>query len=57
MAISEREVTHLMQRYEELLALHVANRQRLHQRLRDQQRVLLAIDGLQLSEKSELDPL
>jgi hypothetical protein len=47
MAISEREVTHLMQRYEELVALHVANRERLCQRLRDQQRVLLAIDGLQ----------
>jgi hypothetical protein len=47
LAISEREVTHLMQRYEELVALHVASRERLQQRLRDQQRVLLAIDGLQ----------
>ena len=42
------------QRYEELLALHVANRQRLHQRLWDQQRVLLAINRLQLSEKRHL---
>jgi hypothetical protein len=47
LAISEREVTHLLQRYEELVALHVANRQRLQERLRDQKRVLLAIDGLQ----------
>jgi hypothetical protein len=46
-AISEREVTHLMQRYEELVALHVADQQRLQQRLGDQKRVLLAIDGLQ----------
>lgn len=46
-AISEREVTHLMQRYEELVALHVADQKRLQQRLRDQKRVLLAIDGLQ----------
>ena len=47
MTVSEREVTHLMHRYEELVALHVANSERLQQRLRDQKRVLLAIDGLQ----------
>jgi len=47
MAISEREVTHLMQRYEELVALHVADQKRLQERLHDQKRVLLAIDGLQ----------
>lgn len=46
-AISEREVTHLMQRYEELVALHVADQKRLQERLRNQKRVLLAIDGLQ----------
>jgi hypothetical protein len=47
MTISEREVTHLMHRYEELVALHVGNLERLQQRLREQKRVLLAIDGLQ----------
>jgi hypothetical protein len=45
--ISEREVTHLMQRYEELVTLHRTNQKRLQERLRNQQRVLLAIDGLQ----------
>jgi hypothetical protein len=47
MTISEWEVTHLMQRYEELVAVHVGNHERLQHRLRDQKRVLLAIDGLQ----------
>lgn len=47
LTVSEREVTHLMHRYEELVALHVATSERLQQRLRDQKRVLLAIDGLQ----------
>lgn len=47
MTISEREVTHLMHRYEELVALHVGNLERLQQQLREQKHVLLAIDGLQ----------
>jgi hypothetical protein len=46
-AISEREVSHLMQRYEEVVALHVADQKRLQARRRDQKRVLLASDGLQ----------
>lgn len=46
-SITEREVTHLMHRYEELVALHVANQHRLQERLRDQGRVILALDGLQ----------
>ncbi len=46
-SIAEREVTHLMHRYEELVALHVADQQRLVERFRNQKHVLLAIDGLQ----------
>jgi hypothetical protein len=46
-AIAERTVTHLLQRYEELVALHLADPDRLHPRLRDQGRVILALDGLQ----------
>lgn len=46
-SITEREVTHLMHRYEELVALHVANQHRLQERLRHQERVMLALDGLQ----------
>ncbi len=46
-AIAERTVTHLAQRYEELVALRLADQPRLHERLRQQERVILAIDGLQ----------
>lgn len=46
-AIAERTVTHLVQRYEELVALRLAERARLQARLREQGRVLLALDGLQ----------
>jgi len=46
-SITEREVTHLMHRYEELVTLHITNQQRLKPRLQEQARVLLAIDGLQ----------
>jgi hypothetical protein len=45
--IAERTVTHLVQRYEELLALHLADQPRLRDRLQEQGRVLLALDGLQ----------
>src|SRR3954447_8755252 len=45
--IAERTVTHLVQRYEELLALRLADHPRLRDRLREQGRVLLALDGLQ----------
>ena len=45
--ITERSVTHLMQRYEELVALHVADNNRLKGKLQKQGRVILAIDGLQ----------
>ncbi len=46
-SITERSVTHLMQRYEELVALRVANHERIKERLHKQGRVILAIDGLQ----------
>jgi hypothetical protein len=45
--IAERTVTHLLQRYEELVALHLADPDRLHAILRTQDRVILALDGLQ----------
>src|SRR5207244_11597929 len=46
-AIAERTVTHLVQRYEELLALHLADETRLHELLKEQGQVIVAIDGLQ----------
>src|SRR5258708_3941669 len=45
--IAERTVTHLLQRYEELVALHLADQQRLHERFKEQGQVILALDGLQ----------
>ncbi len=47
LAIAERTVTNLVQRYEELVALRLADQTRLRDRLREQGRVILAIDGLQ----------
>jgi hypothetical protein len=47
MSITERSVTNLMQRYEELVALRVADHERIKARLQKQGRVILAIDGLQ----------
>ena len=46
-AIAERTVTHLVQRYEELVALRLADRARLREVLAGQGRVILALDGLQ----------
>jgi hypothetical protein len=45
--IAERTVTHLLQRYEELVALHLTDPTRLRQQLNEQGQVILAIDGLQ----------
>jgi hypothetical protein len=45
--IAERTVTHLLQRYEELVALHLADPARLQPLLREQGRIILALDGLQ----------
>jgi Transposase, Mutator family len=46
-SIAERTVTHLVQRYEELVALRLADQTRLRDRLAAQGRVALALDGLQ----------
>jgi hypothetical protein len=46
-AIAERTVTHLVQRYEERVTLRLADQRRLQERLRQQGRVVLALDGLQ----------
>jgi hypothetical protein len=45
--IAERTVTNLLARYEELVALHLANHARLRERLASQGHVILALDGLQ----------
>jgi hypothetical protein len=45
--IAERTVTHLVHRYEELVALRLASQDRVRERLAVQGRVVLAIDGLQ----------
>ena len=45
--IAERTVTHLLQRYEELVALHLADQRRLQERFKEQGQIVLAIDGLQ----------
>jgi len=46
-AIAERTVTNLLQRYEELVALRLADQTRLRERLAQQEQVILALDGLQ----------
>jgi hypothetical protein len=40
-------VTDQLYRYEELLALHLADHKRLRERLKEQKQVILALDGLQ----------
>ena len=45
--IAERSVTNLLDRYDELLALRLADQARLRARLAAQGQVILAIDGLQ----------
>ena len=45
--IAERTVTHLLARYEELVALRLADQTRLKDCLTAQKQVILAIDGLQ----------
>jgi hypothetical protein len=47
MSVSQRTVTNLLDRYEELVALRLSNRAGLRERLRKQGRAILAIDGLQ----------
>lgn len=45
--IAERTVTHLLQRYEELVALRLAEKPRLRDHFKEQGQVILALDGLQ----------
>jgi hypothetical protein len=45
--VSERTVTNLLERYEELVALRISDRAGLQERLKEQGRALLSIDGLQ----------
>ncbi len=45
--IAGRTVTDLLERYEELVALHLADEERLLERLKQQGQVILAIDGMQ----------
>jgi hypothetical protein len=45
--IAERSVTHLLQRYEELVVLHLGDQQRLRERFKEQGQIILALDGLQ----------
>jgi hypothetical protein len=47
LSIAERTVTHLVQRYEELVALRLADHPGLRERLARQGEVILALDGLQ----------
>jgi hypothetical protein len=46
-AVALRSVTNLVRRYEELLALHLADPKRLRGRLAEQGRIILSLDGLQ----------
>jgi hypothetical protein len=46
-AIAQRTVTYLLERYEELLALRLADQTRLKHILKQQGHVILALDGLQ----------
>src|SRR5438045_9468095 len=48
--VAERTVTDQLYRYEELLALHLADSQRLQQRLKAQKQRMLALEGLQTAE-------
>lgn len=46
-AVCERSVTNLLDRYDEVVALHMGSDQRLQKVVRSQGRVILALDGLQ----------
>jgi hypothetical protein len=46
-SLAVRTLDHLIDRYEELVALHLGRHERLQARLQEQGRVVLAIDGLQ----------
>ena len=44
--VAERSVTYLIYRYEDLLALHLADPERWQERLKGQQQVILSLDGV-----------
>jgi len=46
-SIAQRNVTYLMQRYEELVTLRITDHERIKDRLQQQGQVILALDGLQ----------
>ncbi len=52
--IAERTVTYLIERYEELVAVRLADRARLRDQLQEQGRVVLALDGLQPDKGHEV---
>jgi hypothetical protein len=45
--VAQRTVTDQLYRYEELLALHLSDTERLKEKLREQEHIVLALDGLQ----------
>lgn len=45
--VGQRSVSHLLERYDELLALSLNNKQRIQEIGREDKRVILAIDGMQ----------
>jgi MULE transposase domain len=45
--VAQRSVTYLMQRYEELVTLHITDQERIKAQLQKQGHVILALDGLQ----------
>lgn len=47
LALAQRTVSNLLDRYDELRALHAADPARLSQQVAGQQRIILALDGLQ----------
>jgi hypothetical protein len=47
LCISQRKVSHLLDRYDELVATCLSNNQRLQDLFEQQQQVILAIDGMQ----------
>src|SRR5215210_5300726 len=54
--IAECTVTNLLQRYEELVALRLADQTRVQERLRQQDRVRRALDGVQPDVGHEVSP-
>lgn len=53
-SIALRSVTHLMHRYEELVALRIADQERIKTLLQKQGQVVLALDGLQPDQGHEV---